>query len=99
MIRRFVVHTVAAAALALSAGTVLASGTDAGGSAETGDAQAYNAGKRVYAAKLACSSCPLAGKSLNAAVAGDLLADNGTQSLSAEESKALAVYLKRRFKL
>ena len=88
-----------AAALTFAAGSSFASGSDAGGGAETGDAQAYNIGKGVYAQKLACKSCPLAGKTLDSAMARDLGAGMGTTGLSAEEQRALAVYLSRRFKL
>ena len=94
--------TVAAALLAASAlfgASALASGSDAGGGAETGDTQAYNVGKGVYAQKLACKSCPLAGKSLDAAMASGLLKGKETYSLSAEDQQALATYLKLRFKL
>ncbi len=106
MIRtRFVSHLRAAAAgatvasFALAAGVALASGSDGGGSAETGDAAAYNTGKGVYASKLACSGCPLAGKRLDAALARDVLTNKRGASLTPEESAALEVYLKRRFKL
>ena len=84
---------------ALLGAPAFASGSDAGGSAETGDAQAYNVGKGVYAQKLACKSCPLAGKSLDAAMARGLLTGTETYSLSGDEQQALAVYLKLRFKL
>ena len=87
-----------AASMALAAGSALASGSEAAGSAETGDAAAYNTGKGVYATKLACAGCPMAGKSLDAAAARDLLA-NKRVTLTAQESSALEVYLKRRFKL
>lgn len=88
-----------AALLALSSGMALASGSDGGSSAETGDAAAYNTGKGVYAAKLNCSGCPMSGKSLDAGMARDLLSNKKGVTLSAEESQALDVYLKRRFKL
>ena len=88
-----------AASLAFAAGLALASGSDGGATAETGDAAAYNAGKLVYATKLACSGCPMAGKSLDAPMALDLLANKPGASLTSDESAALAVYLKRRFKL
>jgi hypothetical protein len=88
-----------AATLALAAGMASASGSDGGGSAETGDAAAYNTGKSVFATKIACASCPMAGKSLDAASARALLANKGNATLSAQESAALDVYLKRRFKL
>ena len=88
-----------AAALTWAAGSSFASGSDAGSGAETGDAQAYNIGKGVYAQKLACKSCPLAGKTLDSAMARDLVAGKGTTGLSAEEQRALVVYLSRRFKL
>jgi hypothetical protein len=99
MNRKSFKRTASAALLALATGLALASGTDGGGSAQTGDAASYNTGKGVYAAKLACSGCPLAGKSLDAGMARDLLADKKGVALSAEESQALEVYLKRRFKL
>lgn len=99
MTRNPLIHITLAAALTWAAGSSFASGSDAGGGAETGDAQAYNIGKGVYAQKLACKSCPLAGKSLDSAMARDLAAGKGTAGLNAEEQQALAVYLSRRFKL
>ena len=102
MIHKQFKPTAAAALLAVSAlfgASAFASGSDAAGGAETGDTQAYNAGKGIYAQKLACKSCPLAGKSLDAAMAGGLLKGKETYSLSAEEQQALATYLKLRFKL
>ena len=102
MIQKLLKPTLAAtllAAFTLFGVPAFASGSDAGGGAETGDAQSYNIGKGVYAQKLACKSCPLAGKSLDAAMARGLLSGTETYSLSAEEQQALAVYLKLRFKL
>lgn len=102
MIHKLIEPTAAAALLAMSAlfgASALASGSDAGGGAETGDAQAYNVGKGVYSQKLACKSCPLAGKSLDATMASGLLKGNETYSLSTAEQQALATYLKLRFKL
>ena len=87
------------ASLALAAGLALASGSDGGGQAEMGDTAAYNTGKSVFAMKLACSGCPMAGKSLDADAARALLANKGSVTLSSQESAALDVYLKRRFKL
>ncbi len=86
-------------ALALAGGLAQASGSDGGGAAETGDAAAYNTGKSIYASKLACSGCPMAGKSLDAGMARELLANTKGVTLTAEETQALEVYLKRRFKL
>ncbi len=77
----------------------LASGSEGVSGGETSEAQMYNVGKAVYAQKLACSNCPLAGKALNVMLAKDLLAGNQTQSLNADDKTALASYLKRRFKL
>jgi hypothetical protein len=94
-----VLHAAVLAGFAFAAGAALASGSDGGGQAETGDAAAYNTGKSVYATKLACSSCPMAGKSLDAATARALLADKRAVTLTQTESAALDVYLKRRFKL
>jgi hypothetical protein len=102
MIRKYSIRAVratAAASLAFLAAAALASGSDGGGHAETGDAAAYNTGKSVFATKLACSSCPMAGKSLDAATARELLANKRGVTLSEQESAALDVYLKRRFKL
>ena len=102
MIQKLLKPTLAAtllAAFTLFGAPAFASGSDAGGGAETGDAQSYNIGKGVYAQKLACKACPLAGKSLDAAMARGLLSGTETYSLSAEEQQALAVYLKLRFKL
>jgi len=91
----------AAVALACAAACswAAASGNDAAGSAETGDAALYNQGKAVYATRFACGSCALASKSLDATTARGLLADKGSVTLSAAEAQALDVYLKRRFKL
>lgn len=99
MIRRIFACSAAVLAMTLAASAALASGSDGGGSAETGDAAAYNTGKGVYASKLACAGCPLAGKKLNAATAKQLLAGTPAVTLTDDESKALAVYLKRRFEL
>ena len=102
MIQKLLKPTLAAtllAAFTLFGAPAFASGSDAGGGAETGDAQSYNIGKGVYAQKLACKSCPLAGKSLDAAMARGLISGTETYSLNAEEQRSLAVYLKLRFKL
>ena len=105
MIHKLLKTTATATATALLIASILsgapafASGSDAGGGAETGDAQSYNAGKGIYAQKLACKTCPLAGKSLDAAMARGLLSGTDTYSLGADEQQALAVYLKLRFKL
>ena len=88
-----------AAAFAASPVIAMASGSDAAGGNQTSDAQAYNLGKGIYAQKLACTGCPLAGKNVTAEIAADLLSGKGTQSLSADETQVLTVYLKRRFKL
>lgn len=99
MNRIFTLRHGIALALALAGGLAQASGSDGGGSAETGDAAAYNTGKAVYANKLACSTCPLAGQGVSAEIARNLLKNQPDAKLSADESAALAVYLKRRFKL
>lgn len=95
--RRFITNAIAIT-FSLVTSLAMASGSDGGGSAETGDEAAYNKGKSVYAAKLACSSCPMAGKRLDAAAARELIA-KPTSTLSAPEAQALQVYLTRRFKL
>ncbi len=78
---------------------VAASGTESGPSAQSNETQLYNTGKGVYSDKLGCSNCPLAGKSLDAMLAKDILAGNPKVALNGNEQEALAVYLKRRFKL
>ena len=93
------IRIAATASLVLAASSALASGSDSGGNAETGDAAAYNTGKSVFATKLACSGCPMAGKALDAAAARALLANKGNVTLTPQESAALDLYLKRRFKL
>ena len=99
MTRNQFIHITLAVALTWAAGSSFASGSDAGGGAETGDAQLYNIGKGVYAQKLACKGCSMAGKSLDSAIARDLAAGKGAAGLNAEEQQALGVYLSRRFKL
>jgi 2-methylcitrate dehydratase PrpD len=99
MLHKTFVQTAVALSFALTAGVALASGSDGGGQAEMGDTAAYNTGKSVFATKLACSGCPMAGKSLDANAARALLANKGNVTLTPQESAALDVYLKRRFKL
>ncbi len=77
----------------------LASGSDAVGAAQTGDRAAYNLGKRVYAVKIACESCPMAGKKLNKDTAKIMLMSDSKTDLTTSEEKALTIYLKRRFRL
>ena len=98
MIRNVLARHAATLVCVLASSAAMASGSDGGSSAETGDTAAYNMGKSIYATKLACTGCPMAGKSLDAAMSKDLLA-KAPVTLSADESKALEVYLKRRFKL
>ncbi len=85
-----------AAALASAA---LASGSEGFSPGLNNESQLYNAGKGVYADKFSCGSCPLAGKSLNADVARDVLRGNPKVTLSKTEEDAVIVYLKRRFKI
>jgi hypothetical protein len=93
-----VFRTLVGLSLVLATQATLASGSDGGGSAEMGDAAAYNMGKSIYAMKLACDKCPLAGKTLDAAMAKQVM-DKPPVTLTMNESKALAVYMKRRFKM
>lgn len=92
------VRTLASLSLALAAQAAAASGSDGGGSAEMGDTAAYNMGKSIYAMKLACANCPLAGKTLDGAMAKQVM-EKPPVTLTANESKALSVYLKRRYKM
>ena len=84
---------------ALMSSAVLASGSDSFSAAPTGDTRLYNAGKGVYADKLSCSSCPLAGKSLDTELAKQVLSGKPQIALSADEQSALTLYLKRRFRI
>jgi hypothetical protein len=78
----------------------LASGTEGVSGAETSDAQMYNIGKSVYSQKLGCANCPMAGKTLNATLAKEILSGSqATQGLTVSDKSALTSYLKRRFKL
>jgi hypothetical protein len=90
---------VLALVLGLSGSWALASGSDGTAGAETGDAQAYNVGKMVYFQKLACAGCALSGKTLDAALARDIMSGKTKVMLAEDESRALVVYLTRRFKL
>ena len=99
MKNKFLLPSAAMAALLLAAAPSWASGSDASGGTLTDDAQAYNVGKGVYAQKLACKGCPMAGKSLDAAMARELMSSTDMPALSAQEKQALAVYLARRFRM
>ena len=89
-----------AIALPLFCAAAFASGVDSFGGGQTGQQQMYNAGKAVYAQKLACAGCMMAGKTLDKALAQTLMSDaDKTASLSDDERSALAAYLKLRFKL
>ncbi len=76
-----------------------ASGSESISSGPSNDARLYNAGKGVYADKFSCVSCPLAGKSLNAELAKEVLNGKPKVELSSDEAEALAAYLKRRFRV
>lgn len=89
----------------LQSPSVFASGSEGFGGASTGAAQMYNTGKRIYVRQVKCKDCVLAGQKLNKESAADLLAGRGEDAakiasiLTTEEQAALAVYLKRRYKL
>lgn len=86
----------------MAVATAFASGSDATSGGDTDDTHAYNMGKGVYAQKLGCKSCPFAGKSLNATLAREVLnAKNlpAVSALSDDDTRALGVYLTRRFRL
>ena len=92
----------AGAAVLLTAaftGGAFASGSEGFSVGLNNEAQLYNAGKGVYADKFSCGGCPLAGKSLNADLARDVLRGNPKVTLSKTEEDAVMVYLKRRFKI
>lgn len=87
------------AVFAAMAGTAFASGSEGFSSAQSNDTRLYNAGKGVYAEKFSCSTCPLAGKALNANVAKEVLDGTPKVQLSEDEKTAVMVYLKRRYKI
>ena len=76
-----------------------ASGSDAVGSAKTGERAFYGLGKRIYSKKIVCKSCPLAGTKLNRDLAEKILNGDSSANLTSKEQAALSVYLKRRFRL
>ena len=80
-------------------GAAFASGSESFSQGQNNDTRLYNAGKGVYADKFACSGCPLAGKPLSASVAKEVLGGSPKVALSSDEQDAVAVYLKRRFKI
>ena len=84
---------------AAMSGAAFASGSEGFSQGQNNDTRLYNAGKGVYADKFACSGCPLAGKPLNAGVAKEVLGGSPKVALSSDEQDAVAVYLKRRFKI
>ena len=87
-------------ALSFMAGTVFASGSDSLGTGLSGEQARYNAGKAVYAQKLACPDCMMAGKMLDKMQAQQIIANTDVMSkLSDTEREALTTYLKLRFKL
>lgn len=92
------VFLVGALAAALS-GAAMASGSEGFSPGLSNDTQLYNMGKGVYADKFACGSCPLAGKSLNADLAKEVLRGKPKVTLSTNEQDAVMTYLKRRFKI
>ena len=99
MTLRFIGKIGLALTLPLLASTAFASGSDSFGG-ESSDQSQYNTGKAVYAQKLACPDCPLAGKTLDKMLAEKLISDPSlTTKLTAEERMPLMSYLKRRFKL
>lgn len=89
---------ISALALAFS-GAVFASGSEGFTAGPNNEARLYNVGKGVYADKFSCRGCPLAGKSLDASLAKQVLQGNPKVTLSTVEQDAVMVYLKRRFKI
>ncbi len=97
--------TVLAALPALAAVTlawvqpVFASGSDSFSTTSSATGQ-YNAGKRVFAERLACDGCMFAGKSIDKDLATKVVSDpKATQALSADEKEAVVAYAKKRFRL
>lgn len=85
--------------LSFQTSTLFASGSSAVGQAKTGSSASYNHGKRVFATKISCASCPQPDISLNKTSAQTLLETLPEFKLSLKDQESLQVYLKRRFKL
>ncbi len=96
---RPLLKSIAAASLALAGATgAHASGTVNPGGATAGSQQLYNAGKAVFAQRLACASCPYAGRRASAELAREVLADAKTIAmLDHQEQAALRTYFEKRF--
>lgn len=100
MIVRSVGKFAFAVALSFMVSNAFASGSDSMGGGLSGEQAQYNAGKAVYAQKLACPGCALDGKMLDKTLAQQVISDMGmTATLSDDERMALMTYLKLRFKL
>jgi hypothetical protein len=97
ILKKFVLG--ATASFALIGGAAFASGSEGFSQAPTSDTRLYNTGKGVYADKYSCGGCTLAGKSLNAELAKEILSGKPKVDLSEDEQAALTVYLKRRFRV
>ena len=98
-IKNLIKCSVIAFSLTGFASFTFASGSAAVGSAQTGDNANYGLGKRVYKNKFACKSCPMSGTKLNKDSAETILSGGVDAQLTSKEQTALAVYLKRRFRL
>jgi hypothetical protein len=88
------------AALALaSIQPAFASGSDSFSTTSSATGQ-YNAGKRVFAERLACDGCMFAGKSIDKEIAMKVVSDpKATEALSADEKEVVVAYAKKRFRL
>ena len=88
----------AATTLGLSS-VVFASGSDSFSTVSSATG-AYNAGKRIYAEKMACDGCMFAGKSIDKELAMKVVSDpKATETLSSDEKEVLVAYAKKRFRL
>jgi hypothetical protein len=94
--KSMLIASIGLVAIALS-GNASASGSEGIAASPNNSSRLYNAGKGVYADKFSCASCPLAGKSLDASLAKEVLSGKPKVELSADETEALSAYLKRRF--
>lgn len=83
----------------LVSGQVSASGSDSFSSARTGEAAAYQLGKKVFAKNYSCKTCPLYKQRLNKDLAEQILTGEPKVDLSKNDAAALQAFLQRRFKL
>jgi hypothetical protein len=89
----------ACAAFSLLAGVAHASGSDSFPTTSSGTSM-YNTGKQVFSEQLACKGCAFEGKSIDKAIAMQIVSDKKiTEKLSTSDRDAVVAYAKKRFRI